>query len=72
MQLTMSVVVCTRNRITDLIKFLPTLAVQTRQPDELIIVDSSMQPIDQDALFLALFNQNYFPQTELLRKVSGV
>ncbi len=62
----MSVVVCTRNRITDLIKFLPTLAVQTRQPDELIIVDSSMQPIDQDALFLALFNQNYFPQTKLI------
>ncbi len=36
-----SVIICTRNRFDDFIKTLPSLAAQTRPPDELIVVDSS-------------------------------
>ncbi len=36
-----SVIICTRNRFDDFMKTLPSIAVQTRQPDELIVVDSS-------------------------------
>lgn len=36
-----SVIICTRNRFDDFIKTLPSIAAQTRLPDELIVVDSS-------------------------------
>jgi len=36
-----SVIICTRNRFDDFTKTLPSLAKQTRIPDELIVVDSS-------------------------------
>lgn len=36
-----SVIICTRNRFDDFMKTLPSIAAQTRQPDELIVVDSS-------------------------------
>lgn len=36
-----SVIICTRNRSDDFTKTLPSIAAQTRLPDELIVVDSS-------------------------------
>lgn len=36
-----SVILCTRNRFDDFTKTLPSIAAQTRLPDELIVVDSS-------------------------------
>ncbi|MBK8781531.1 MAG: glycosyltransferase family 2 protein [Anaerolineales bacterium] len=37
----MSVIICTRNRFEDFKKTLPSIMMQTRLPDELIVVDSS-------------------------------
>jgi GT2 family glycosyltransferase len=37
----LSVILCTRNRFEDFKKTLPSIAAQTRLPDELIVVDSS-------------------------------
>jgi len=37
----LSVIICTRNRFDDFIKTLPSIAAQTRSPEELIVVDSS-------------------------------
>ncbi len=37
----LSVIICTRNRLEDLRKTLPSITAQTRLPDELIIIDSS-------------------------------
>ena len=50
-----SVIICTRNRFDDFTKTLPSIAAQTRQPDELIIVDSS----DEKKL------EEYFSTTKL-------
>lgn len=36
-----SVIICTRNRFDDFKKTLPSIAAQTRLPDELVVVDSS-------------------------------
>lgn len=36
-----TVIICTRNRFDDFTKTLPSIAAQTRPPDELIVVDSS-------------------------------
>lgn len=36
-----SIIICTRNRFDDFTKTLPSVAAQTRLPDELIVVDSS-------------------------------
>jgi len=36
-----SVIICTRNRFDDFMKTLPSVAAQTRLPNELIVVDSS-------------------------------
>src|SRR3990167_4800057 len=48
MSLKNSIIICTRNRTNDLIACLNSLARQTVLPDELIIVDSSDQPLGQD------------------------
>lgn len=37
----LSVIICTRNRFDDFTRTLPSIAVQTRLPNELIVVDSS-------------------------------
>ena len=37
----LSVIICTRNRFDDFTRTLPSIAVQTRLPDELIVIDSS-------------------------------
>ncbi|MCB9145932.1 MAG: glycosyltransferase family 2 protein [Anaerolineales bacterium] len=40
-----SVIICTRNRFDDFTKTLPSIAAQTRLPEELILVDSSDEKV---------------------------
>ncbi len=63
-----SVILCTRNRITDVITFLQSLTQQTQFPDQLIIIDSSDRPIVELDIFSAIFNAACFTQTQLLYK----
>ena len=45
MPLTVSVIVCTRNRGGEVVALLASLAAQTRRPDEVVIVDASDRPL---------------------------
>lgn len=65
-QLALSVIICTRNRLTDVCTFLPTLAAQSMQPAELIIVDSSTESLEKTIEFTQLFNATHFPNTKLI------
>lgn len=49
--LSCSVLVCTRNRSTDMYTFLASLMVQTVVPEELVIIDSSDQPLQKSERF---------------------
>jgi len=53
-QLTSSVIVCTRNRRADILTFLHSLQKQTMRPVELIVVDSSDHPLSNDPEFVQL------------------
>ncbi len=63
MELSASVIICTRNRRNDLINCLQSLSKQTKLPQELIIVDSSDQSLVTDALFKKAFASEKFPHT---------
>lgn len=63
---TSTVIICTRNRITDLITCLNSLQQQIVPPNELIIVDSSTTSLENNPLFTTAFNQNLFPATKLV------
>jgi GT2 family glycosyltransferase len=52
--LTNSIVICTRNRRTDMLTFLRSLQKQIMRPTELIIVDSSDHPLSNDQEFTQL------------------
>ena len=65
-RLTMSVIICTRNRLDCIGACLQSLAFQTILPDELIIVDSSSIPLIAQQSFLAIFNEHTFSHTNLL------
>lgn len=56
-----SVIICTRNRLWDIMRALPSLGAQSVLPDELIIVDSSTEPISQNEAYNELVNQLSFP-----------
>ncbi len=60
-----SVVICTRNRLTDLIACLDSLACQTYPPQELIVVDSSDVPLQKEKQFQEHFNEKQFLATQL-------
>ena len=60
-----SIVICTRNRLHDLHSCLLSIAAQTYSPYEIIIVDSSDQPLNQLPAFNALFMRSCFPDTHL-------
>lgn len=47
-----SVILCTRNRLPDVLSFLESLYGQTRLPEELIVVDSSDVPMDEQSEFV--------------------
>jgi GT2 family glycosyltransferase len=66
MDLTASVIICTRNRYQEIICCLNSIAQQTLLPHELIIVDSSDRPLLQVPQFTALFNAAVFTRTELI------
>lgn len=52
--LTSGIVICTRNRRTDMLTFLRSLQKQIMRPTELIIVDSSDTPLSNDQEFVQL------------------
>lgn len=66
--LTSAIIICTRNRPDDIINLLRSIQVQKKIPEELIIVDSSDIPLDQQQQFIATFSSNLFPRTSLLYK----
>ncbi|MCL4361608.1 glycosyltransferase [Candidatus Dependentiae bacterium] len=65
-----SVIVCTRNRPNDLSNFLNSLEKQISIPNELIIVDSSDVPLENNDQFKNQFNSEHFPSTKLIYKHS--
>ncbi len=60
-----SIIICTKNRLDDLMNCLDSLSQQTWEPKELIIVDSSDTPLQNEKRFLDHFNTLCFPHTEL-------
>ncbi|HRN78521.1 MAG TPA: glycosyltransferase [Candidatus Dependentiae bacterium] len=64
-QLTNSVIICTRNRLDDIQKFLYSLQKQTQLPTELVIVDSSDIPLQYNQNFQKIFASHVFPTTQL-------
>jgi GT2 family glycosyltransferase len=66
MELTASVIICTRNRRDDIIRCLNSIAQQTMLPHELIIVDSSDISLMQLPLFQDVFNAATFPQAKCI------
>lgn len=67
-KVTSCVILCTRNRLQDAVSFLKSLALQIESADQLIVVDSSSQPINEINNFLEVFNEKKFPRTQLIYK----
>ncbi len=65
-KLSCAIVLATYNRLSNVLIFLDSVARQTVQPDELIIVDASAQKLTDDQKFLDLFVQSRFPCTKLV------
>lgn len=65
-QVNSSVILCTRNRPDDLLKCLESLKNQTDQASELIIIDSSTNPLTTSAIFNEYFCATQFPRTKLI------
>jgi GT2 family glycosyltransferase len=63
MEPTASVIICTRNRLHDIIACLASLAAQTYVPAEIIVVDSSTVPLTAEPLFAQQFSSVNFPKT---------
>lgn len=61
-----SIVICTRNRLHDLHSCLTSIAAQTYSPYEIIIVDSSDEPLNEKPAFNAIFMRSCFPDTHLI------
>ena len=64
-QLKTTVILCTRNRASDIITCLDSLSKQIEEPRELIIVDSSDQPLEKNLQFQKQFSKDQFPKTSL-------
>lgn len=60
-----SVIICTRNRLHELSHALTSIAKQSLAPDELIVIDSSDQPVERQTEFLEAFSAARFPETRL-------
>lgn len=63
--LTSSIIVCSRNRLDDIIIMLESVRRQSLQPTEIIIVDSSAKPYDSEPAFTTIFCARLWPQTRL-------
>lgn len=64
-RLSISVIICTRNRIDCIGDCLVSIAQQVSLPDELVIVDSSDTPLMAATSFAEIFHEEKFPQTRL-------
>lgn len=64
-KLTTSVIICTRNRIADIVPCLESLILQTALPEEIIIVDSSDRSLQEYDEFNRLFNERRFARAQL-------
>ncbi len=58
-----SVIICTRNRASDLAAMLVSLGKQTALPTEIVIVDSSDAPVLEDTRINQLWNSTHLPST---------
>ena len=67
-RLSNAVILCTRNRLPDIVRALQSLAVQTLVPEELIIIDSSDTPLSKQQEFTRYFSVDCFPHSLLLYK----
>lgn len=65
MELRESVVICTRNRLDDLLLCLDSIATQSQPPQELIIVDSSDIQLQKNTYFIKHFSVQNFPKSRL-------
>lgn len=65
-----SVVIPTCNRHIEIINVLKSIKNQTVQPDEIIIVDSSDYPLEENIEFKKYFNLNFFPAVKLIYNYS--
>src|SRR3990172_11051740 len=61
-----TVLLCTRNRLDDINRCLLSLSRQTLLPDQIVVVDSSDNRLDINALFKQQFHENFFPHINLL------
>lgn len=64
-KLTTCVIICTRNRIADIVPCLESLIIQTILPQEIIVVDSSDRSLQEYAEFNKIFNADRFPDIHL-------
>lgn len=64
-RMSITVIICTRNRTDCISACLESIAQQTYLPDELIIVDSSDTPLITFDIFNMLFCPKTFPHTQL-------
>ena len=71
-KLTAAVIIPTRNRLNDLLTFIDSLAAQTIKPNELIIVDSSDEPLINNAQFNKNFSEKNFPNIKLIYKHTDI
>lgn len=65
-RLTNCMIICTRNRLQDITHALTSLNVQTMQPEEIIIVDSSDTPLNTQHDFVREFCITNFPASRLV------
>lgn len=65
-KLTSSVIIPTRNRLSDIKSCLNSLAQQSLQPDEIIIVDNSDEVLTSNDSFNNIFNSKVFSKTTLI------
>ena len=64
-ELKTTVILCTRNRLDDILTCLGSLSEQQQEPDELIVVDSGDVPLEKKNTFQKQFSKAHFPQTSI-------
>ena len=70
-ELTTSVIVCTKDRVPEVVRFLESLQGQTSQPDDIIIIDASNKKLTSYSSFNKIFSRNFFPTSKLLYQHSS-
>lgn len=65
-KLTTAVIICTRNRLSDIVRCLESLVLQTTMPNQIIVVDSSDQPLQEYREFQEFFNNDRFANVNLI------